>query len=139
MSLERTLSIIKPDAIKSDYEESINLMIENSGLKIIKKRNLTLTKEQAAQFYSVHSDKPFYNELCEFMCSGPIIVQMLEGEDAIKIYRNLMGTTDPKNAKDNTIRKKYAVSVQENAVHGSDNKENAEKELNFFFKVRIKP
>jgi len=133
MSLERTLSIIKPDAIKSDYVESINSMIENSGLKIIKKRNLTLTKEQAAQFYSVHSDKHFYNELCEFMCSGPIIVQMLEGEDAIKIYRNLMGTTDPKNAKDNTIRKKYAVSVQENAVHGSDNKENAEKELNFFF------
>ena len=133
MSLQRTLSIIKPDAVKSGYVDSINSLIESSGLKIIKKKNLTLNKEQAAKFYSIHSDKFFYKELCSFMCSGPIVVQMLEGDNAIEIYRDLMGTTDPKNSKEHTIRKKFAASVQENAVHGSDCEENAKKELDFFF------
>ena len=133
MSLQRTLSIIKPDAVKSGYVDSINSLIESSGLKIIKKKNLTLNKEQATKFYSIHSDKSFYKELCSFMSSGPIVVQMLEGDNAIEIYRDLMGATDPKNAKEHTIRKKFAASVQENAVHGSDCEENAKKELDFFF------
>ena len=127
MSLQRTLSIIKPDAVKSGYVDSINSLIESSGLKIIKKKNLTLNKEQAAKFYSIHSDKSFYKELCSFMSSGPIVVQMLEGDNAIEIYRDLMGATE------HTIRKKFAASVQENAVHGSDCEENAKKELDFFF------
>ena len=133
MSLQRTLSIIKPDAVKSGYVDSINSLIESSGLKIIKKKNLTLNKEQAAKFYSIHSDKSFYKGLCSFMSSGPIVVQMLEGDNAIEIYRDLMGATDPKNAKEHTIRKKFAASVQENAVHGSDCEEDAKKELDFFF------
>lgn len=133
MALERTLSIIKPDAVKADYSDSINLMIENCGLKILEQKTLTLSKEQARKFYLVHFDKPFYDELCKFMTSGPIIVQMLEGDNAIEIYRKVMGSTDPKNADDGTIRKKFAKSIQENAVHGSDSKDNAEKELKFFF------
>ena len=133
MSLQRTLSIIKPDAVKSGYVHTINSLIESSGLKIIKKKNLTLNKEQAAKFYSIHSDKSFYKELCSFMSSGPIVVQMLEGDNAIEIYRDLMGATDPKNAKEHTIRRKFAASVQENAVHGSDCEEDAKKELDFFF------
>ena len=133
MALEHTLSIIKPDAVKADYSDSINLMIENCGLKILEQKTLTLSKEQARKFYLVHFDKPFYDELCKFMTSGPIIVQMLEGDNAIEIYRKVMGSTDPKNADDGTIRKKFAKSIQENAVHGSDSKDNAEKELKFFF------
>ena len=133
MALERTLSIIKPDAVKADYSDSINLMIENCGLKILEQKTLTLSKEQARKFYLVHFNKPFYDELCEFMTSGPIIVQMLEGDNAIEIYRKVMGSTDPKNADDGTIRKKFAKSIQENAVHGSDSKDNAKKELLFFF------
>ena len=134
MSNQKTLSIIKPDAVKAGYVDSINLMIENSGLKILEKKELKLSKEEAQQFYAVHSDKPFYNELCEFMTSGPIIVQMIEGENAIELYRKVMGATNPSEAGENTIRKKFATSIQENAVHGSDSKDNAIKELNFFFK-----
>ena len=134
MSNQKTLSIIKPDAVKAGYVDSINLMIENSGLKILEKKELKLSKEEAQQFYAVHSDKPFYNELCEFMTSGPIIVQMIEGENAIELYRKVMGATNPSEADENTIRKKFATSIQENAVHGSDSKDNAIKELNFFFK-----
>ena len=133
MALEHTLSIIKPDAVKAGHSDSINLMIENCGLKILEQKTLTLSKEQARKFYLVHFDKPFYDELCEFMTSGPIIVQMLEGNNAIEIYRKVMGSTDPKNADDGTIRKKFAKSIQENAVHGSDSKDNAKKELKFFF------
>ena len=133
MSNQKTLSIIKPDAVKAGYADSINLMIENSGLKILKKKELNLTTEQAKEFYSVHSDKPFYDELCKFMTSGPIIVQMLEGENAIELYRKVMGATNPEEAEENTIRKKFATSIQENAVHGSDSEENALKELKFFF------
>ena len=109
-------------------------MIENSGLKILEKKELKLSKEQAQQFYAFHSDKPFYNDLCEFMTSGPIVVQILEGENAIELYRKVMGATNPEKADKNTIRKKFATSIQENAVHGSDNESNALKELNFFFK-----
>ena len=134
MSNQKTLSIIKPDAVKAGHVHSINLMIENSGLKILEKKELKLSKEQAKEFYVVHSDKPFYNDLCEFMTSGPIVVQILEGENAIELYRRIMGSTNPDEADKNTIRKKFATSVQENAVHGSDNKDNAFKELNFFFK-----
>ena len=133
MPNQKTLSIIKPDAVKAGHANDINLMIENSGLKILKKKELNLTTEQAKEFYSIHSDKPFYNELCNFMTSGPIIVQMLEGENAIELYRKVMGATNPDDAEENTIRKKFATSIQENAVHGSDSEENALKELNFFF------
>ena len=133
MSLQRTLSIIKPDAVKSGYVDSINSLIESSGLKIIKKKNLTLNKEQAAKFYSIHSDKSFYKELCSFMSSGPIVVQMLEGDNAIEIYRDLMGATDPKKAKNGTIRNIYGISIDKNSVHGSDSQENAKTEINFFF------
>jgi len=134
MSNQKTLSIIKPDAVKAGHVDAINLMIENSGLKILEKKEIKLSKEEAQQFYAVHSDKPFYNELCEFMTSGPIIVQMIEGENAIELYRKLMGATNPAEADKNTIRKKFATSIQENAVHGSDSEDNALKELNFFFK-----
>ena len=134
MSNQKTLSIIKPDAVKAGHVDSINLMIENSGLKILEKKELKLSKEEAQQFYAVHSDKHFYNELCEFMTSGPIIVQMIEGENAIELYRKVMGATNPAEADENTIRKKFATSIQENAVHGSDSEDNALKELNFFFK-----
>ena len=133
MPNQKTLSIIKPDAVKAGHANAINLMIENSGLRILKKKELNLTTEQAKEFYSIHSDKPFYNELCNFMTSGPIIVQMLEGENAIELYRKVMGATNPDDAEENTIRKKFATSIQENAVHGSDSEENALKELNFFF------
>ena len=133
MSNQKTLSIIKPDAVKAGHVDAINLMIENSGLKILEKKEIKLSKEEAQQFYAVHSDKPFYNELCEFMTSGPIIVQMIEGENAIDLYRKVMGATNPAEADENTIRKKFATSIQENAVHGSDNENNALKELKFFF------
>ena len=134
MSSQKTLSIIKPDAVKAGHADAINLMIENSGLKILEKKELQLSKEEAQKFYSVHSDKPFYEELCKFMTSGTIIVQILEGENAIELYRKVMGATNPEDAEENTIRKKFATSIQENAVHGSDSVDNAIKELNFFFK-----
>jgi nucleoside-diphosphate kinase len=138
MSNQKTLSIIKPDAVKAGHVDAINLMIENSGLKILEKKEIKLSKEEAQQFYAVHSDKPFYNELCEFMTSGPIIVQMIEGENAIDLYRKVMGATNPAEADENTIRKKFATSIQENAVHGSDSEVNALKELKFFFKDILK-
>ena len=138
MSNQKTLSILKPDAVKAGHVDAINLMIENSGLKILEKKEIKLSKEEAQQFYAVHSDKPFYNELCEFMTSGPIIVQMIEGENAIELYRKVMGATNPPEADENTIRKKFATSIQENAVHGSDSEGNALEELNFFFKDILK-
>jgi len=133
MSNQTTLSIIKPDAVKAGHADAINIMIESSGLKILEKKELNLTKEQAQEFYAVHSDKPFFNDLCDFMTSGPIIVQMLEGDNAIELYRTIMGSTNPEEAEENTIRKKFATSIQENAVHGSDSSENAKKEIEFFF------
>ena len=133
MSNQKTLSIIKPDAVKAGHTDAINLMIESSGLKILQRKELNLTIEQAEKFYAVHSDKSFYKDLCNFMTSGPIVVQMLEGENAVELYRKVMGVTNPDKAEENTIRKKFATSIQENAVHGSDSEENALKELNFFF------
>ena len=138
MSNQKTLSIIKPDAVKAGHVDAINLMIEKSGLKILQKKELKLSKVQAQEFYVVHSDKPFYNDLCEFMTSGPIVVQILEGESAIELFRKVMGATNPEEADENTIRKKFATSIQENAVHGSDSEVNALKELKFFFKDILK-
>jgi len=138
MSNQKTLSIIKPDAVKAGHVDAINLMIEKSGLKILQKKELKLSKVQAQEFYVVHSDKPFYNDLCEFMTSGPIVVQILEGESAIELFRKVIGATNPEEADKNTIRKKFATSIQENAVHGSDSEVNALKELKFFFKDILK-
>ena len=134
MSIEQTLSIIKPDAVKAGNAGSINKIIQDSGLKILKTKEILLSNEEVSKFYSIHSDKPFFNELCIFMTSGPIIVQILEGENAVDLYRKIMGATNPSDAEENTIRKEFATSIQENAVHGSDSKENAIKEINFFFK-----
>jgi len=138
MSNQKTLSIIKPDAVKAGHVDAINLMIEKSGLKILQKKELKLSKVQAQEFYVAHSDKPFYNDLCEFMTSGPIVVQILEGESAIELFRKVIGATNPEEADKNTIRKKFATSIQENAVHGSDSEVNALKELKFFFKDILK-
>ena len=134
MSNQQTLSIIKPDAIKAGVEDEINKIIKNSGLNIINSKKITLTETEAKDFYSIHSDKPFYEELCQFMISGPIIVQILEGENAVDNYRKIMGATNPQEANEGTIRKLYASSIQENAVHGSDSADNAKKEIRFFFK-----
>ena len=134
MSIEQTLSIIKPDAVKAGNAGSINKIIQDSGLKILKTKEILLSNEEVSKFYSIHSDKPFFDELCIFMTSGPIIVQILEGENAVDLYRKIMGATNPSDAEENTIRKEFATSIQENAVHGSDSKDNAIKELNFFFK-----
>ena len=132
-NLQQTLSIIKPDAIKAGVADEINKIIKNSGLNIINSKKITLTETEAKDFYSIHSDKPFYEELCQFMISGPIIVQILEGENAVDNYRKIMGATNPQEANEGTIRKLYASSIQENAVHGSDSADNAKKEISFFF------
>ena len=134
MTIERTFSMIKPDATDRNLVGSITAMIENSGLKVIASRRTKMTPEKAAEFYGVHSERPFFQSLCDFMCSGPIIVQVLEGENAVKFNRELMGATDPKNAKDNTIRKLYGISIDKNSVHGSDSVDNAKQEIKFFFK-----
>ena len=132
MPNQKTLSIIKPDAVKAGHANAINLMIENAGLKILKKKELNLTTEQAKEFYKIHSEKVFYNDLVEYMTSGPVVVQVLESSDAVNKYRKIMGATDPKNAENGTIRKEFALSVQENSVHGSDSIENAKTEISFF-------
>ena len=134
MSIERTLSIIKPDATKRNITGKIISCFEDSGLNIVAQKKILLTKEQAEGFYSIHSEKPFFQDLVSFMTSAPIIVQVLEGENAILKNREIMGATNPDNATDGTIRKLFALNVQENSVHGSDSDENAEKEINFFFK-----
>lgn len=138
MAIERTLSIIKPDAVARNVIGEINRRIEQSGLQIIATKMLHLTKEQAEQFYIIHKDRPFYRQLVEFMISGPVLVQVLEGENAITTYRQLMGATIPKFAAPGTIRHDLAMDnpdteVHENAVHGSDSPENAEIEIEFFF------
>lgn len=133
MVTQRTLSIIKPDATKRGLADKINEKIEQSGLKIIAKKDMQLTQEQAGQFYEVHKERPFYGELVEFMTSGPVVVQVLEGEDAVTKYREVMGDTDPANAAPGTIRAEYAENKGANSVHGSDSAENAAIEINFFF------
>ena len=131
--MDKTFSIIKPDATKRNITGSVNKIIEENDLKIIAQKKVKLTKEKAEGFYSVHSDKPFFNDLIEYMTSGPVIVQVLEGQNAVEKYRNIMGSTNPNNAEEGTIRKKYALNIQENSVHGSDSNENAKIEINYFF------
>jgi nucleoside-diphosphate kinase len=133
-NLEQTLSIIKPDAIERNLEKEIKNTFVNKGYKIVKEKKIMLEKSEAEEFYKVHQTKPFYNDLCEYLSSGPIVVMILEKENAIGENRSLMGATNPKEAEDGTIRKKYGISIDKNSVHGSDSSENAEKEINFFFK-----
>ena len=133
-NLEQTLSIIKPDAIERNLEKEIKNTFVNKGFKIVKEKKIMLEKSEAEEFYKVHQTKPFYNDLCEYLSSGPIVVMILEKENAIGENRSLMGSTNPKEAVDGTIRKKYGISIDKNSVHGSDSSKNAEKEINFFFK-----
>lgn len=133
MAIEYTLSIIKPDALKRNITGQVNLLIEKGGLKIVGQRMLKLSKEQAEEFYSVHKDRPFFGSLVSSMTSGPVVVQVLKGENAVLKYRDIMGATNPENAAPGTIRKELAVNIEENTVHGSDSLENAKDEIAFFF------
>ncbi len=133
MSIEQTLSIIKPDATKRNLTGKINSKLEDSGLKIIAQKRILLSKTQAEDFYKVHQDRPFYNDLVKFMISGPVVVQVLEGENAVSKNREVMGATNPDEAEDGTIRKEFALSLEANSVHGSDSLENAKIEISFFF------
>ena len=133
MSLERTFSIIKPDAVERNKIGEITAMLESAGLRIVASKRIQLNHDKAAEFYAVHSDKPFFNSLCDFMCSGPIVVQGLEGDNAVQRNRDIMGATNPEEASDGTIRKAFALSLEKNSVHGSDSLENAEIEINHFF------
>ena len=132
--MDKTFSIIKPDATKRNITGSINKVIEESGLRIIAQKRIKLSINQAENFYSVHKDKSFFRDLINYMTSEPVIIQVLKGENCVERYRSLMGATNPENADDGTIRKLFALNVQENSVHGSDSIENAHKEINFFFK-----
>ncbi len=134
--MELTLSIIKPDAVKRGLTGEINLLIEQNKMRIVAQKMLHLSLNDAKGFYFVHKERAFFNDLCEYMTSGPIVVQVLMGKNVINNYRKLMGTTNPTNADDGTIRKKYGLSVEENSVHGSDSKENSEIEINYFFSKR---
>ena len=131
---EQTLSIIKPDAVERNLIEKIKDIFTENGLQITESKKIHVTKDEAAEFYKVHQSKPFYNDLCQYLSSGPIFVMVLEGENAVSNNRKLMGATDPKNAEENTIRKLFGISIDKNSVHGSDSIENAKKEINFFFK-----
>ena len=133
-SIEKTLSIIKPDAVERNLTQQIKEFFLKNNLKIIKEKKIQVTKDEAAEFYKVHQTKPFYERLCNYLSSGPITVMILEGDNAIKENRRIMGATDPKNAEEGTIRKKYGISIDKNSVHGSDSLENAIKEIEFFFK-----
>jgi nucleoside-diphosphate kinase len=133
MALERTFSILKPDATERNLTGAINAMIEQAGLRIVGQKRVRITKEQAQRFYGVHKDRPFFGELVEFMTSGPVVVQVLEGENAIAKYRDVMGATDPSKAAAGTIRKAHARSIGENSVHGSDSPDNAKIEIAQFF------
>ena len=131
--MQKTFSIIKPDAVKRNLIGHINQIIESSGLKIVASKKMYLTKNQAELFYSVHKERPFFESLVTYMTSGPVQVQVLEGKDAVSIYRKIMGATNPEQAEEGTIRKLYAESIEANSVHGSDSIENAEIEIMFFF------
>ena len=133
MATERTLSIIKPDATKRNLTGAINAVIEKSGLRIIAQKRIWLSEGQAQGFYAVHKDLPFFNELVSFMISGPVVVQALEGDNAVAKYRDVMGANKPANAAPGTIRKEFAESIEANSVHGSDSAENAAREIEFFF------
>ena len=133
-NFEQTLSIIKPDAVERNLVEEIKRIFTLNNLKIKESKKIQISKEEAAEFYKVHQSKPFYENLCSYLSSGPIVAMILEGENAILENRKLMGATDPKKAEENTIRKLYGISIDKNSVHGSDSSENAKKEINFFFK-----
>ncbi len=134
MAVQRTLSIIKPDATRRNLTGKINAKFEESGLRIIAQKRLRLSREQAEGFYDVHKARPFFKDLCAFMCSGPVVVQVLEGENAVARNREIMGATNPANADAGTIRKEFAESIEANSVHGSDSPENAATEIAYFFK-----
>ena len=131
---ERTLSIIKPDAVERNLENNIKNFFSNNSLRIVDSKKIQITKEEAEEFYKVHQSKPFYNDLCSYLSSGPIVVIILEGQNAISENRRLMGATDPKKAEKGTLRFLYGISIDKNSVHGSDSLENAKKEIDFFFK-----
>ena len=131
--MNRTFSIIKPDATKRNITGSINKIIEDNNLKIIAQKRVKLSKDKAEGFYSIHKDKPFFRDLIDYMTSGPVILQVLEGNNAVEHYRKIMGSTNPENAETGTIRKIHALNIQENSVHGSDSNENAKIEINYFF------
>jgi len=133
MSVEKTLSIIKPDAVKRDLTGKIIAMFEEKGLRVLAQKKIWLSKEQAGSFYDIHRDRPFFDELCEFMSSGPIVVQVLQGNSAIELNREIMGATNPEQAEAGTIRKEFALSMTENSAHGSDSPETAREEIGFFF------
>ena len=133
-NIEQTLSIIKPDAVERNLENEIKEIFKNNGFNILKEKKIEITKSEAEQFYKVHETKPFYNDLCAYLSSGPIVVMVLEKEDALLCNRKLMGATNPKDAEEGTIRKKYGISIDKNSVHGSDSVENAKIEIDFFFK-----
>ncbi|MDC1170287.1 nucleoside-diphosphate kinase [Candidatus Pelagibacter sp.] len=133
-NVEQTLSIIKPDAVERNLENEIKEMFKNKGFKIIKEKKIQLDKAEAENFYKVHETKPFYNDLCSYLSSGPIVVMVLEKENAVLANRELMGATNPKDASEGTIRKKYGISIDKNSVHGSDSIDNAKIEIDFFFK-----
>jgi len=133
-NLEQTLSIIKPDAVERNLDNEIKEMFKNKGFNILKEKKIQIEKSEAEKFYKVHETKPFYNDLCSYLASGPIVVMVLEKENAVLANRDLMGATNPKDAADGTIRKKYGISIDKNSVHGSDSSDNAKIEINFFFK-----
>ena len=133
-NVEQTLSIIKPDAVERNLTEEIKIIFKKNNLQIKNNKKIHITKEEAAEFYKIHQSKPFYNDLCNYLSSGPIVVIILEGEDAVLKNRKIMGATDPNDAAENTIRKLYGISIDKNSVHGSDSLENAQKEIEFFFK-----
>ena len=133
-SSEQTLSIIKPDAVERNLENKIKDFFEKKNLKIVKSKKVKISKEEASDFYKVHQTKPFYEELCSYLSSGPIVVMILEGENAVSKNRELMGATDPLKAEEGTLRKMYGISIDKNSVHGSDSLENSKIEINFFFK-----
>ena len=132
--IQQTLSIIKPDAVERNLEDKIKLFFEKNKLKIVKSKKVKISKEEAEEFYKIHQTKPFYNDLCAYLSSGPILVMILEGESSISKNRELMGSTDPAKADEGTLRKMYGISIDKNSVHGSDSIENAKKEIEFFFK-----
>ena len=133
-NIEQTLSIIKPDAVERNLEDEIKEMFKSNGFQILKEKKIQIEKAEAEKFYKVHETKPFYNDLCEYLSSGPIVVMILQKENAVKGNRELMGATNPKDADDGTIRKKYGISIDKNSVHGSDSIDNAKIEIDFFFK-----
>ena len=136
-SKEQTLSIIKPDAVERNLVDTIQKKFIDEKLKIVKAKKIQISKDEASEFYKVHQTKPFFDRLCSYLSSGPIVVMILEGNNAIAQNRLIMGSTDPKNADDGTLRKMYGLSIDKNTVHGSDSIENAKKEINFFFKDNI--